>query len=218
MTGTNGSGTSGDSVIRSLNEIETTVLKAARGAGYGWGLAEEAGAAARWLAQCDLPWAATVGNLLAENTVRLVGTDRVMSNPLVAGTCICDDMAIDGGTPLNLAAVVAPLWLAAVVGVGRRGKPVRVCMEWSKAALESLRGTLQHAAGDLANPGPALVSIRTRHPAAETAVGARTQSHGGHRVDDAVWRLLMDLERRTYVPSSVRSRETGAGAAPSDND
>jgi hypothetical protein len=205
-------------VILSLNEIETTVLKAARGAGYGWGLAEEAAAAARWLAQHDLPWAATVGTLLAENTVRLVGTDRVMSNPLVAGTWVCDDLAVDGGTPLNHAAVLAPLWFAAVVGVGSRGKPVRVRMEWPEAVLGTLRGTLLHAAGDLINPGPVPVSIRTRHPAEETVVAPRTRSHGGRRVDETLWRLLMDLERRTYVPSSVRSRETGAGAGASDND
>ena len=218
VTGINGSGTSGDGVILSLNEIETTVLKAARGAGYGWGLAEEAGAAARWLAQHDLPWAATVDTVLAENTVCLVGTNTAMSNPLVAGTWICDDMAIDSGTPRNLTAVVAPLWLAAVVGVGRRGKPVRVSMEWPEAALVTLQGTLQHAAGDLAHPGPAPVCIRTRHPAGEAIVGAKTRSHGGRHVDETVWRFVMELERRTYVPSSMRSRETGAGAGTSDDD
>jgi hypothetical protein len=217
-TGTNGSGTSGEGVFLSLNEIETTVLKAARGAGYGWGLAEEAGAAARWLAQHDLPWAATLGILFAENTVRLLGTDRVMSNPLVAGTWICDDFAVDTGTPLNLPAVIAPLWLAAVVGVGGRGKPVDVVMEWPQAALGTLRGELQHAAGDLANPGPAPVCIRTRHPVGEAVVVARTPLHGGRRVDEAVWRLLVEYEKRTYVPASLHSREMGAGAGTSDND
>ena len=34
----------------SLNEIESTAVKAARCAGYGWGLAEEVGQSARWLA------------------------------------------------------------------------------------------------------------------------------------------------------------------------
>ena len=33
----------------SLNEIESLCKKAARGAGLSWGLAEEAGKAARWL-------------------------------------------------------------------------------------------------------------------------------------------------------------------------
>jgi len=205
-------------VICSLNEIETTVLKAARGAGYGWGLAEEAGAAARWLAEHDLPWGASVGTVLADNTVRLVGSQRAMSNPLVAATWACDDLAIDAGTPLNLTAVVAPLWLAAVVGVGSRGKPVRVSMEWPQTALLTLRGALQQAVGDLANAGPAPVCIRTRHLAGEAVVVARTPSQRGRCVEEAVWRLLTDLEKRTYVPASVRSRERGAGAGISDND
>ena len=35
---------------RSLNEIDSLCQKAARGAGLDWGLAEEAGFAAAWLA------------------------------------------------------------------------------------------------------------------------------------------------------------------------
>ena len=34
----------------SLNEIDVSVKRAARGVGMSWGLAEEAGKAARWLA------------------------------------------------------------------------------------------------------------------------------------------------------------------------
>jgi hypothetical protein len=37
-------------MLFSLNEIEAQLRKAARGAGLPWGLAEEAGKAARWLA------------------------------------------------------------------------------------------------------------------------------------------------------------------------
>src|SRR5262249_9130674 len=43
-------------MIVSLNEVETTILKAARGAGMAWGLAEEAAQAARWLAARRLPF------------------------------------------------------------------------------------------------------------------------------------------------------------------
>jgi hypothetical protein len=37
----------------SLNEIEALAGKAARGAGYDWGLAEEAGQSVRWLEARD---------------------------------------------------------------------------------------------------------------------------------------------------------------------
>ena len=39
----------------SLNELDAMARKAARGAGYSWGLAEEAGRATRWLAAAGLP-------------------------------------------------------------------------------------------------------------------------------------------------------------------
>ncbi|MGC1487905.1 MAG: DUF3726 domain-containing protein, partial [Albidovulum sp.] len=39
----------------SQSEIEALGIKAARGAGYDWGMAEEAGMAARWLAHEGLP-------------------------------------------------------------------------------------------------------------------------------------------------------------------
>jgi len=205
-------------VILSLNEIESVVLKAARGAGYEWGLAEEAGAAARWLAQHGLPWAATVATVLAENTVRLAGAGRAMSNPLVAGTWVSDGLTIDSGTGLNLESVVAPLWLAATVGVGGRGKPARVSIAWPQATILTLRGALLHAAGDLANSGPSAVSIRTVPIAEDTVATVRDPSHDTPCADDTVWHLLMDLGQRTYVPASVRSRTTGAGADLSDND
>ncbi|MEL7259121.1 MAG: DUF3726 domain-containing protein, partial [Pseudomonadota bacterium] len=38
----------------SLNEVESLARKAARGAGYSWGLAEEAGKATRWT--CAAGW------------------------------------------------------------------------------------------------------------------------------------------------------------------
>ena len=53
-------------MIVSLNEIESLALKAARGAGMSWGLAEEAAVAASWLAARSLPWAETLADLLAQ--------------------------------------------------------------------------------------------------------------------------------------------------------
>ena len=38
----------------SLNAVESTAKRAARGAGYPWGLAEEAGKATRWLSHQGL--------------------------------------------------------------------------------------------------------------------------------------------------------------------
>ena len=54
----------GDIVV-SLAEIDAMGRKAARGAGYAWGMAEEAGRAARWLAAYRLPGPQRLAALLA---------------------------------------------------------------------------------------------------------------------------------------------------------
>ena len=50
----------------SLNEVEALAKKAARGAGYTWGLAEEAGKAVRWLCAHDIDGCAVLADLLVE--------------------------------------------------------------------------------------------------------------------------------------------------------
>ena len=50
----------------SQNEIESLCIKAARGAGYSWGLAEQAGFAAGWLAARGLDATAPLLALLRD--------------------------------------------------------------------------------------------------------------------------------------------------------
>ena len=50
----------------SLNEVEATAKRAARGAGYPWGLAEEAGKATRWLCSRDVDGCRALAKLLEQ--------------------------------------------------------------------------------------------------------------------------------------------------------
>lgn len=52
-------------MVLSLNEVQVTAKKAARGAGYPWGIAEEAGQAARWLCSHGLDGCAALAGVLA---------------------------------------------------------------------------------------------------------------------------------------------------------
>ena len=54
----------------SLAEIDALSRKACRGAGYSWGLAEDAGKAVRWLTAYGLPGAETLSELLQVNSIR----------------------------------------------------------------------------------------------------------------------------------------------------
>jgi hypothetical protein len=51
----------------SLNEVEAMGKRAARGAGLDWGIAEEAGKAARWLTARGLPGPELLAELLTRN-------------------------------------------------------------------------------------------------------------------------------------------------------
>jgi hypothetical protein len=57
-------------IVCSLNEVEMYGRRAARGAGMCWGLAEEAGKAARWLAERGLPGVPLLAGLLTSNEGR----------------------------------------------------------------------------------------------------------------------------------------------------
>jgi hypothetical protein len=57
-------------IVCSLNEVEAYGRRAARGAGMSWGLAEEAGKAARWLSARGLPGVELLLRLLTANDGR----------------------------------------------------------------------------------------------------------------------------------------------------
>lgn len=68
----------------SLNEIAALAKRAARGAGLSWGMAEEAGRAARWLASYDLTGPALLCDVLTKND--RVPQEQVAPSPwLVTG-------------------------------------------------------------------------------------------------------------------------------------
>lgn len=76
---------SGD-VTLALSELRSLLTKAARGAGLGWGMAEEAGWAAEWLARRGLPaadWA----------TIWLEATIRGQQGPVDLGAAWADELS-----------------------------------------------------------------------------------------------------------------------------
>ena len=200
-------------MILSLNEIETTVLKAARGSGMSWGLAEEAANAARWLASRGI---AFEGTLLAVLGAR---ADDAATCPIIAGALISDR---GGLSPQDR--------LESVRG------PVLLLPFLARLANASLNIELRFdghcvwvtPGGPFASPqGLAILAAPVNaaglHAIATTAAPAAGVMHwplarDGCRLDADVWRKLQAYEARTYVPASAQSRISGAGAGDSDND
>lgn len=192
-------------MIVSLNEMVTVSYRAALGAGLGYGLAEDAAAAAARLATADTDVAGTMLSALRcaedcgpvalslKNTdggVRL-SADRPLP-ALRAGPAIADLLQTGrvSAVTVTLADDIGVV-MAAIAAAGL--EPVVRCE--ALAGRGCYRILLVAAGG----AGPA---------------NPRTQIS----VTEENWRNLLVLAARTYVPASEVSRLRGAGAGLSDSD
>ncbi len=204
----------------SLNEIEALTAKAARGAGLSWGLSEDTGKAARWLAACGSDWAPGLVALLGAHDQLRGPLDTNLHrqlSPLFAGTYSAD-LCI---SETALANVAYPLWLlpfAARVAADRRNA-VRVSWDGLSVVVWPVGCAVAGSQSDL-------LAARAEHivwaPVMPGAAPAGSAVDLPHCVRSAIrradWRALEALGARTYVPASVQSRATGAGAGLTDND
>ena len=209
-------------MILSLNEIETTMLKAARGAGMAWGLAEEAAQAARWLAVAGVGFEAAFLHVLEAAPWR---TDIVFERatfrprdplaslcPIRVGACLSDLPDI---LPLRVERVLQPLLLLPFAA--RLDRPIAVTWNGVELRLPDRDMATQAGNAHSAFGGWAETVELTGSDAAEMASSAALPSAGGIDIDVARWLQLRAFEARTYVPATQRSRLLGAGAGAIDN-
>jgi hypothetical protein len=208
----------------SLNEIEALSRKAARGAGYSWGLAEDTGRAVRWLEARGLPGAET----LADHLKRVDGQDLASLTPdadswtapggaacpILAGTMLADGMAGPGSDPLVLSNMASPLlllpflcWMASA-----QGRTVGIAVSDTSIALSPEGALIQTKA--IPSPASAPVTLQFGvDPAGDpVAEGLRSACSA-----DTV-AALNAFAHRTYAPATEESRLAGAGAGLTDND
>lgn len=219
-------------IVCSLNEIEAYGRRAARGAGMSWGLAEEAGKAARWLCAHGLPGVELLLRLLTANDGRpydgmtpAVDANRWESRdralcPVCCGAALSDRIAdLVPGEELVLNALAYPLLLAPFLDHPRYPHNGSYALRWP-----GLRMWVS-AQGVEIEFGEASVLYRERADEAKLSVDPRRQVNPTHYpriagvdVQTPVWHALDDLGKRTYVPASAESRTRGAGAGRTDND
>ena len=194
----------------SLNEIDAMVKKAARGTGYAWGLAEEAGRAVRWLESRNLPGLKVM--------LRHLESGTLAGSPLLAGTAFADRAhAIAAGKSLSESDVAFPLLLLPFAATASELASRAVDLRWSGVQLRIIGGAATLAGRDLATaPNPAQVELG---PAAGTIEGTPLAERiAGISVDQAIWSGLDRLAMKTYVPASLTSRARGAGAGADAGD
>ncbi len=205
----------------SLAETRTLATKAARGAGFSWGLAEEAGFAVRWLQSHGAPGVEALAELLewtekSGNRCSPVwddgkeGEPAAPFNPLELGTALMDANRCGYG---DLGHVCQPLLLVPFIAASAPKNGCRLV--WhdssillgpdsfnSNAGREALLPDIASCAlsaldGDLPAPVRQLRVPEDEKPAIER---------------------LGRFAARTLAPATETSRMAGAGAGLTDND
>lgn len=211
----------------SLGEIDALGRKAARGAGFAWGLAEEAGRAARWLAAYRLPGPETLLATLealdggvARHAPRPEGdawdSPAGLLCPVATGAALSDRAhAIRDGARVRLGPVLFPLLILPPLCRAARdlGFPIGIA-SGDVAAVAMPDGP---AARDFSPFGAARVEGLSVAGAETAPAAALLPCADAHAVDVDVWRRLDRFAHRTYVPATESSRR-GAGAGLRDAD
>src|SRR5215207_2698904 len=192
-----------DELLLSLNEVESQATKAARGAGLPWGLAEDAGQAARKMAEWGQDWSAALLALLCSpnrgERLRRAAylADRVSA--CQAGSVIVGE--------------VDPSWAVPLLALAGRARRNSLTLRWAGHEIVTGGPAPERPIG---SPGNVVLEVEIGGRG--TRIGQRTLPATRARVPAGRWREIDAFAARTYVPASAESRLVGAGAGLDDND
>jgi hypothetical protein len=211
----------------SLNEIDAAVKRAARGIGLSWGLAEEAGRGARWLAAHRIAGPDIVLSALKAHesgplsamgpseSQRVWHARAGILSPILAGARFSDEAGCRTG--LVLASVICPVMLLPWVAWTANATGQAFELLWPGTRIRVFAEGVDFVGAAAAARGQA-ADIRIVTIAAALPGEACRERQVGVQVEASTWSCLQQLALRSFVPASERSRLTGAGAGLSDND
>jgi hypothetical protein len=239
MTDTAGDQTRGDSTAffsgnqsaqMSQNEISALCMKAARGAGMSWGMAEEAGFAASWLTARGIDGPRQLLSHLTAAQGRAWGDlcpkvgpgiwEAAIGQaicPIVLGATLSDHATLPNGlttAPITTGPVDYPLLVCPFLCAVARAAGGVVVMQWDGGRVE--------IDGQGAVPTQSLLALEGQSGVILT-LSLRSGSTSQHvpstspAITAKTITALNEFALRTTVPASDASR-AGAGAASSDND
>ena len=216
---------------RSLNEIEQTCRKAARGSGLPWGVADETGRAIRWLQAFQLDGVSSLVALLesvdhhrpvdyAPESLDGVwhGPNNVLS-PIMTGLALSDCMGLMQGRSIETGEIAWPVLVTGFVGHTLLNREQSVTIGWLSIGLSICRDrlTIIGDMGDLYTDRAGWLTCEKLPYDGDSGV-SRAPGVGDTRVDAQTWEKLENRAHLTYVKATESSRLSGAGAGLNDND
>ena len=218
-------------MILSLGEIEALCRKAARGAGFNWGPAEEAGRAVRRLASHGLPGAdllrqrlvagdgVVAGEFLPVSLEGIWRSDGTMLCPIYAGTSLTDQAAwfADAGE-LVLDDVMCPLLLVPFAGLAARQIGRTVTVTWDDVLVRDDGESMTLVGSRARLRTERAATVRCRLSAGIAGIGEPVGRVTRAQLQSSCLEQLEAFAYRTYAPATEESRLRGAGGAKTDND
>jgi len=189
----------------SLGEVKALAVKAARGGGMPWGMADEAGFAVRWLQANKAPGLAALASYLDWRDG--LGEPDYDLCPISLGTAIMDAQR---DVPSNLGRVRQPLLLAPYLA---GSMPSGLSLTWDATEIVVSKVGLVTTASRavLLTSEAHCQTFPAKAQAGETAMRAPDSEA------EAI-KLLEHFAQRTYAPATEASRLSGAGAGTTDNE
>ncbi len=206
-----------------LNEIEATSKRATRGAGYPWGLAEEAAKATRWLCANGYDGAKVLASTLNQDMAcqlcdhtPQISLEVWQANntlcPLVTGAALSDFAFHLSDGPIALLNVASPALLLPFAATAARQLDGTVCME-----CDGFSAVLTPHSLSQTGTCPDRTS-RVSVFLGGTATSTNTLQLRAAPHPDA-WATLNAFAHKTYAPATDESRRLGAGGSElTDND
>lgn len=185
-------------ILLSYNEVQSIARKAARGAGFPHGAADDIGQAAVWLSARGVDAISVVVGTLAVQGVSVVLDGFAAIDALCCGER--DDVPLLGGAE--------SLLLLGFAGAAARETGLRLSLDFGGG--DSLSLTRLRDAAQLA---PATLRLM---PGCEDLDGDVARRPAA--IDAEAYAAALVLAAKTYVPASDLSRTRGAGAGTTDND
>ena len=184
----------------SLSEITATGRKAAKGAGYSWGQADEVGRATAWLWEHGIDSITPLAELLDYGTPKTC--------PIRIGTRLCD---APPHSMQSAETVQSPILL--LFFTGELGKITNSTVKLTIG--EAIYFTTPEAMFIAQSGAVGAVTVTCNAGAPN---GKQLPPQPRRTVPKGAWSRLEHWEHKTYAPASEKSRLAGAGAGLSDND
>jgi len=197
---------------RSLNEVTNEFRKAACGAGYPFGVAEDIARAGAALISAGYDGAAAVAEILPDKR-----GERLSQTALNATALF--DCAAGGEGGVKMQSVDAPLILAGCALASARQYGCAFRLETRNGVFDVEPAGLPDDYSRYTFDGSVSVTLAGQHGDI-LHITANSEPLAGQGVDinESVWPLIKQWSMATCVAASEQSRISGAGAGLNDND